>query len=344
MSKKVVVIVQPGQESNMAKFEFLKDVPGAEVSFIDECIIESKTGMLRNHQMETMGPDSFEYTEEYIQALKEANIVVTAMAPIPSAIYENSNVEAVCILRSGVENVDLKKATAAGVKIINAPGRLAVPVSEYTVGLIIAEMKNLARGYARLESGQWGNKFPNSAYSASLKGKNIGIVGCGAVGSRVARVMKAFEANVLIYDPYVKPEVFVEQGYQPVSLEELCKESDVITVHFRLTESTKDMINKEHFAMMKPTAFIVNTARAGLINEEALMDALQNKKIGGAALDVFHEEPLPANSPLIGMDNVTITPHLAGTCSNLFEITFDMVATALKKYFTDGEWINVVNK
>ena len=344
MAKKVIVIVQPGQAKNMARFDFLKELDGFEVTYIDECEIKGDPSMLRNHQMERLGPDSFEYEPEFIKALSESNIVVTAMTPIPSAIYESGNVEAVCILRSGVENVDLAKASAAGVKIINAPGRLAVPVAEYTVGLIIAEIKNIARGYAEIEAGGWGNKFPNKAYSTSLKGKNIGIVGLGAVGSRVARVMTALDANVLVYDPYQKEGAVEAMGYRNLSLEDLCRESDVITVHFRLTPQTEGMINKTHFDLMKPTAFIINTARAGLIDEAALMDALQNKKIGGAGLDVFHEEPLPANSPLIGMENVTITPHLAGSCSNLWDLTIDIMENTMRSYAASGEWTCVVNR
>ena len=223
MAKKVIVIVQPGQAKNMARFDFLKELDGFEVTYIDECEIKGDPSMLRNHQMERLGPDSFEYEPEFIKALSESNIVVTAMTPIPSAIYESGNVEAVCILRSGVENVDLAKASAAGVKIINAPGRLAVPVAEYTVGLIIAEIKNIARGYAEIEAGGWGNKFPNKAYSTSLKGKNIGIVGLGAVGSRVARVMTALDANVLVYDPYQKEGAVEAMGYRNLSLEDLCR-------------------------------------------------------------------------------------------------------------------------
>ena len=342
MNKKIIVIVQPGQEGKMKKFQFLSDIEGVELQFIDECIIESKTGLMRNRQMERMGPDSFEYTKEYIAALSSSNIIITAMSPVPSAAYEGGNVEAVCILRSGVENVDLAKAAVAGVKVINAPGRLAIPVSEYTVGLIIAEMKNIARGYSVLSKGVWNNKFPNRPYNINIKGANVGIIGCGAVGARVAKVMAAMDANILVYDPYVDPKVLQAKGFKSVGLEELCKESDVMCMHFRLTEETKGLVNAKHFAIMKPTAFIINTARAELVDQEALLDALKNKKIGGAALDVFTEEPLPSDSPFIGLDNVTITPHLAGDCSNIFDITFEIVADCLKKYFDESVWINVV--
>ena len=124
--------------------------------------------------------------------------------------------------------------------------------------------------------------FCNTSYTVNLKGKNVGIVGCGAVGARVAKIMKAFDANILIYDPFCKKEDMEKEGYQVMELNELCKEADVISIHFRLTPETRGMIGKEQFSLMKPTCFLINTARAGLVEEEAMMDALINHKIGGA--------------------------------------------------------------
>ena len=177
-----------------------------------------------------------------------------------------------------------------------------------------------------------------------LKGKNIGLVGCGMVGSRVAKIMKAFEADVLIYDPYMSEEKIRELGYMPKSLNDLCRESDVISVHYRLTPETEGLIGEEQFALMKPTCYLINTARAGLVDEKSLMDALVNHKIGGAGLDVFHQEPLPEDHPFLTLDNVTIANHMAGHCSGVFEMTADIMLDALEYYFTTGEWKNVVNK
>ena len=180
--------------------------------------------------------------------------------------------------------------------------------------------------------------------TVNLKGKNVGIIGCGAIGARVAKIMKAFEANVLVYDPFCDSKNLESQGYTVMELNELCKEADVISMHFRLTPETKGLLGKEQFALMKPTAVLINTARAGLVDEEAMMDALINHKIGGAGLDVWHQEPLPENHPFYTMDNVTLTGHLAGWSSNAFEMTVDIMIQALKHYFETGEWVNVVNK
>ena len=236
------------------------------------------------------------------------------------------------------------KCNEKGIKVINAPGRLAVPVSEFTVGLIISEMKNIARSHQRMQNRNFDNHFSNAEYSVNLKGKNVGLVGCGMVGSRVARVMKALEANVLIYDPYMTDEKIREQGYTPVSLNDLCATSDVISIHYRLTPETKGLIGAEQFALMRPNCYLINTARAGLVDEAAMMDALQNHKIAGAGLDVFHEEPLTENNPLLTMENVTITNHMAGHCADIFQMTADIMMNALSHYLETGEWINVVNR
>ena len=204
-------------------------------------------------------------------------------------------------------------------------------------------MKNIARSHQRMQAHNFDNHFPNAQYSVNLKGKNVGLVGCGMVGSRVARIMKAFEANVLIYDPYLPAEKIAVDGYRPVSLEELCAQSDVISIHFRLTPETKGMIGPAQFALMKPNCVLINTARAGLVDEAAMMDALKNHKIAGAGLDVFHEEPLTDSNPLLSMDNVTITNHMAGHCADIFQMTLDIMLGALEHYFETGEWIHVVN-
>ena len=163
------------------------------------------------------------------------------------------------------------------------------------------------------------------------------------MGPLVAGMMASFGANILVYDPYTPEDKIQEDGYEPVGLNELCSRSDVISIHYRLTPETKNMIGGEQFGLMKPHAFLINSARAGLVDEECLIDALKNHRIGGAALDVFHEEPLGPDSPYLKMDNVTLTPHIAGTASNSDELTFDIMEHTLRHYFETGEWMHVVN-
>lgn len=349
MDKKIVIMEDftvRGTEA-MRKYDVLAQKYGAEVKYItvQKDIKDGNDFAEMFLNMEKNGPDVVSEEQELLEAIKDADIVISHISAISTrAVNSAEHLEAVCIMRSGVENVNVKNATQKGVKVINAPGRLAVPVSEFTVGLIISEMKNIARSYERMRLKNFDNNFANAEYSVNLKGKNIGIIGCGAVGRRVANVMKAFEANVLVYDPYMKDEVIHDMGYTPASLDELCTQSDVITVHYRLTPETEGMIGAEQFAKMKPGCFFINTARAGLVDEKSMMDALVNHKIAGAGLDVFHEEPLTPENPLLTLDNVTITNHLAGHCADVFDVTLDIMLGTLEHYFETGEWKNVVNK
>ncbi len=348
MGKKIVVMEDftVRGTDNMKAFDILAEKYGAQVKHIqvEKDITDEKAFASMFLNMEKNGPDVLPEEDELLQEIQDANIVISHISPISTkAIHSARNLEAVCIMRSGIENVNADSCRERGIKIINAPGRLAVPVSEFTVGLIISEMKNIARSHQRMQAHNFDNHFPNAQYSVNLKGKNVGLVGCGMVGSRVARIMKAFEANVLIYDPYLPAEKIAADGYRPVSLEELCAQSDVISIHFRLTPETKGMIGPAQFALMKPNCVLINTARAGLVDEAAMMDALKNHKIAGAGLDVFHEEPLTDSNPLLSMDNVTITNHMAGHCADIFQMTLDIMLGALEHYFETGEWIHVVN-
>lgn len=320
MGKKIVVMEDftVRGTDHMKVFDILAEKYGAEVQHIhvQKNIHDGEAFAKMFLNMEKNGPDVIDEEEELL--------------------------EAVCIMRSGVENVNLANCKEKGIKVINAPGRLAVPVSEFTIGLMIATMKNIAHSHQRMQAKNFDNKFANDCYSVNLKGKNVGLVGCGMVGSRVARVLKALEANVMIYDPYMPAEKIAALGYERVELNELCAKADVISIHYRLTQETKGMIGPEQFALMKPNCFLINTARAGLVDEAAMMDALENRKIAGAGLDVFHEEPLSENNPLLSMDNVTITNHLAGHCADIFQMTADIMMNALNHYFETGEWINQV--
>ena len=343
--KKILVIVdyivKDGQMERFREFEKY----GYEVEFVRDRpeITDHETFSKMFLQFEKNGPDSLPVNTELAEKMRDAEIVVSHISAISSAAIQQAEcLKAICIMRSGVENVNLQKAAEKGVKVINSPGRLAVPVSEFTVGLMISEMKNIARSHREIYEHDFGKDFLNSSYSYNLCDKVVGLVGGGMIGSRVAKIMKAFEARVLIYDPYMQDEKIADMGCEPVGMEELCRRSDVISIHYRLTEETRNMIGREQFALMKPTCFFINTARAGLVDEEALIEALENRKIGGAGLDVFHQEPLPEDHPFFKLDNVTMTAHLAGTSADIFEMTYKIMADTLHHYMKTGEWLHTV--
>lgn len=346
MAKRALIIKDATMTDEIvAQYDFLKEY-GVTIDVVDDSPdLNKEQFMNRFLTFETQGPDALPANEELIDKISRADIVISHFGPVGSRALENAkDLEAICILRSGVENVDVKKAAGFGIKVVNTPGRLAEIVSEFTVGLIVGETRNIARSHAALMEGRWQTVYYNSSFSATLAKKSIGIVGLGAIGTRVAKMMKAFGSNILVFDSYVAEDKIRELGYVPMELDQLFKEADVISLHYRLTPETRGMVGKRQIALMKPTAFLVNTARAGLIDNDALIEALSNHKIGGAALDVFDQEPLPPHSKLFALDNVTLTPHLSGTASNYDEISFAIMEDTLRHYFETGQWKNVVRE
>jgi D-3-phosphoglycerate dehydrogenase len=175
-----------------------------------------------------------------------------------------------------------------------------------------------------------------------MRDKTIGLVGFGFIGRLVAQKLLNFGVRILVYDPYVGQDTLLKFGAEAVSLEELCRQSDFISIHARLGKDTTGLIGREAFSWMKSTAYLINTARAGLVDEASLIAALEERRIGGAALDVFWTEPLPAGHPLLRMDNVTITPHLAGATLDTFRMTPYLLLRELKRVIDTNavsEWI-----
>ncbi|RNE59309.1 phosphoglycerate dehydrogenase [Cryobacterium tepidiphilum] len=226
----------------------------------------------------------------------------------------------------GLDNVDIKAATAAGVMVVNAPTSNIISAAELTVGHILSLARHIPAAHGALADGQW----KRSKYTGvELYEKTIGIIGLGRIGALIAARMQAFGTNVIAYDPYITSARAQQLGVQPVSLEELLKQSDFITIHMPKTPETTGMISSEQLALMKPTAFIVNVARGGLIDEDALYQALQDHTIAGAGLDVFVSEP-PAESPLLGLENIIVTPHLGASTDEAQEKAGVSVAKSVR--------------
>jgi D-3-phosphoglycerate dehydrogenase len=207
------------------------------------------------------------------------------------------------------------------------PGRNADAVADYTLGMILAETRNIARGDASLKQGLWRADFYKYDLSGpELSGKTLGLVGIGSVGTKVCARAKAFGMRVLAYDPYVPEEKTQSMGAEAVDLGTLLKQSDFVSIHAPLTSETKGLIGSKELSQMKRTAYLINTSRGKLVNENALVEALVEKKIAGAALDVFESEPLDPKSPLLRLSNVTITPHIAGASKDVAHRAAQMLA------------------
>jgi len=294
-----------------------------------------------NLAIEQSGPDAVPLPAELTGSVDQFEILVVQFAPVSRWLIEAaSSLKLIGVLRGGVENIDVAAATARGIAVLNTPGRNARAVAECTIGLILAEVRNIARSHALLVQGKWQRSFPNSDAIPELCGKTVGLVGYGAVGRLVAGYLHAFGSRILAYDPYFRGD---PAPAEMTDLESLLRQSDVVSIHARLTPESHHLIGRRQLALMKPTAVLVNTARSGLVDEQALIDALRRRQIMGAALDVFDVEPLPADSPLLKLDNVTITPHLAGSTIDSFLNSPRMMAEHLRRLLMGEGPLPIVN-
>ena len=226
----------------------------------------------------------------------------------------------------GLDNVDIKAATAAGVMVVNAPTSNIISAAELTVGHILSLARHIPAASGALADGQW----KRSKYTGvELYEKTIGIIGLGRIGALITARMQAFGTNVIAYDPYITSARAQQLGVTPVTLDELLAQSDFITIHMPKTPETTGMIGAAQLKLMKPTAFVVNVARGGLIDEEALHEALVAGTIAGAGLDVFVSEP-PTGSPLLGLDNIITTPHLGASTDEAQEKAGVSVAKSVR--------------
>ncbi len=240
----------------------------------------------------------------------------------------------------GVDNVDLAAATAAGVLVMNTPGGNAVSVAEHTIALMLSMARHIPQASASTKAGKWEKK---QFLGSELRGKTLGIIGLGSIGREVVKRARAFEMRMLAHDPYVTAHLAKDLGIQLVSLADLYRKSDYITLHVSLTPETDKFLNKEAFAQMKKGVRIVNCARGELLDESALKEAIESGKVAGAALDVFLKEPTDATHPLFGLDQVLATPHIGGSTEEAQEIVGVRIAEQIVEYLQNGVAINAVN-
>jgi len=219
----------------------------------------------------------------------------------------------------GVDNIDVDEATRRGILVVNAPNANTISAAEHTIALMFALARHIPQANAVLKSGVWRRA---DFMGTEVKGKILGIIGLGRIGSEVAKRAQGLEMKVIACDPYITVDYARERQVELVSLEQLLKESDFVTLHLTLSASTKGLIGAKELALVKPTVRIINCARGGLINEEALAKAVKEKRIAGAAIDVFSTEPA-TKSVLFENDNIIVTPHLGAS-------TTEAQATAAK--------------
>ena len=239
----------------------------------------------------------------------------------------------------GVDNVDIKSATAHGVVVMNTPFGNAITTAEHAIALMFAVARQVADANASTQAGKWEK---NRFMGTELSFKTLGLIGCGNIGSIVAERAIGLKMRVVAYDPFLSPERALDLGVEKVELEELFKRADFVTLHTPLTEKTKNIINAQSIATMKKGVRIINCARGGLVDERALRAALDSGQVAGAAFDVFVEEPATAN-PLFGHPNVVCTPHLGASTTEAQENVALQVAEQMSDYLLNGAISNAIN-
>ncbi len=239
----------------------------------------------------------------------DALVVRSETKVTPEVIEKGNRLRVVGRAGVGVDNIDVPAATSRGIAVVNAPSGNIVAAAEHTVALILALARNVPQAHQSMAQGQWARR---EFIGVEVRGKTLGIVGLGRVGSEVARRAQSFGMRLLGYDPFVSAEYAASLGVEIMSMDALLSNSDFLTIHIPLTDTTRALIGEPEFKKMKPGARLINVARGGLVDEDALAEALEDGRLAGAALDVFAAEP-PRESPLLGHPRVVVTPHLGGS-------------------------------
>ena len=278
-----------------------------------------------------------------IAALRDADAVIVAASPITRAVMSACEGLKV-VVRTGVgyDVIDVPAATELGVVAVNVPDIWVREVANHALALLLSFNRKIITLDQQVHAGKWGGGVPG-AFTGSLHGETVGIVGLGNIGSAFARRAAAFEMTVIACDPYVSDAHFAKLGVERVSLEQLAERADYVSVHTLLNAETHHLIGEQFFQRMKPTAILINTSRGPVVDEKALAQALAEKRLAGAALDVWEREPVAADNPLLRMDNVIATPHAAYFSSAAVAQVPRRCGEEVARVLTGQRPLNVVN-
>ncbi len=286
--------------------------------------------------------------ENAIETLKNADAIQVGLFKVTQNILKNApKLKVIAKFGEGVDNIDLRAATEKGVAVINMPGMFTEAVAEHTILLMLALVKKLFVANQALRDGRWSERHSNLV-GTQLKGKTLGLIGLGRIGSSVARKCKfGFDMQVIYYKRTRDMESEEEIQAEYVDLATLLKKSDIVSLHCPLTDATHHLIGKHELSLMKRESFLINTGRGALVDENALIEALLSGKISGYGTDVFEKEPPEVGSPLLRMEQVVATPHIAAHCRDVFQEMWITVAENICRVL-EGEKpqppANLVNK
>jgi len=277
------------------------------------------------------------------KGVAEADHVITQFAPINAqVIAAMQKVRVIVRYGIGVDNVDLEAARVRGIPVCNVPDYCIHEVADHTLAFVLATTRQVVPNCLALRGGQWKLAVPATAMKA-LADMTVGVLGFGRIGREVARRLQAFGSRVLVFDPLVPATTITTPGYTPVGLDELLAASDLLTLHCPSTAQTRRIINRARLSQMKPGVILINASRGDLIETVALIEALRQGHVAAAALDVFDPEPIPADSPLLRMDNVIVSAHIASVSVKALRKLREGVAETVARAVRGEALVNVVN-
>ncbi|MGH9852818.1 MAG: phosphoglycerate dehydrogenase [Blastocatellia bacterium] len=270
----------------------------------------------------------------------QALIVRSETRVTPEIIAAADNLKVIGRAGTGVDNINVPAATARGIVVMNAAGGNSVTTAEHTISLMMSLARKIPQAHGKLKSGVWDKK---SFMGAELAGKTLGVIGLGNIGKIVASRAVGLAMKVVAYDPFITKEVAARAGIELATLDEVFERSDFVTVHTPMTEETRGIIGQSAFAKMKDGVRVINCARGGLVDEQALYDAIKAGKVAGAALDVFEQEPVPADHPLLTLDEVVVTPHLGASTHEAQDSVAITIAETVANFLLTGAIAGAVN-
>lgn len=279
---------------------------------------------------------------DVIECAKQADVVICDVSPMTRNVISDLR-RVIGIVESGVgyDNIDVEAATERGIMVCSVPNFITCEVTDHAVALVLALTRKLDQIIPSTRAGEWAwRKFRPVQ---GLDGKTAGIIGFGNIGRQVAKRLRAFEMEVIAYDPYVSAQAIGRLGGKPATLEQLLASSDVVTIHVPLTKETRHLIGKAELALMKNSAILVNTARGSVIDQEALVDSLRKRQIRAAGLDVLAVEPPDPNDPILRLDNVIVTPHIGWYSEESSSRLQEYTALEAKRILTGEAPRNLVN-
>jgi len=264
------------------------------------------------------------------------NVLIVEEDKVPGLVFENCpGLKIVISMRGNPVNVDLEAAKIHGIPVLYAPGRNAQAVAELTLCLMLDLLRNTSASHLDMREGNWGTgkMDPYLRFRGrELQSCAVGLIGFGAIGQSVAKLLTGFSSEVLVYDPFQAQDVFTQYQVSSLDLDNLLRRADLISIHTPLNQKTKDLIAERELSLIKPGAFIINTARAGIINQQALIKALDENRVAGAALDVHYQEPPAPDDPFFKNKNLLFTPHIGGATNEVITRGSEIVVDDLVKY------------